>query len=335
MLKKLFAVAACAMTITSTSAFSAQQNGPIVIKFAHVVADDTPKGQGALLFKKLVEERLEGKVAVEVYANSSLVGDADEMQALKDGKVQMLAPSLAKFGAYTKQLQIYDLPFLFDDLDAVNRFQKRAKGRQLLRSMEDKGIIGLAYWHNGMKQLSANKALHMPADAAGLKFRIQPSDVLSAQFNQLSASPEIMPFSEVFKGLQTGAVQGAENPWSNIYSKKLNTVQPYITETNHGVLDYMLVSNPTFWYGIPHATRVVLEGIIDEVTYSVNRHAEEANLADRNRIESSGSSQIIVLDDQQRQAWREAMKPVWAQFEQEIGADVMKAAQIVNRKSRK
>ncbi|WP_339490771.1 TRAP transporter substrate-binding protein [Pseudomonas sp. EL_65y_Pfl2_R95] len=334
MFKQLFAVAACAMAITSTPAMSAQQNGPIVIKFSHVVTDDTPKGQGALLFKKLVEERLEGKVAVEVYANSSLYGDADELQALKDGKVQMLAPSLAKFGDYTKQLQIFDLPFLFDDLEAVNRFQKRAKGRQLLRSMEAKGIVGLAYWHNGMKQLSANKALYTPADAAGLKFRIQPSDVLSAQFNQLAATPEVLPFSEVFKALQAGTVQGAENPWSNIYSKKLNTVQPYITETNHGVLDYMLVSNPTFWYSIPHATRVVLEGIIDEVTYAVNRQAEDANQADRSRIQASGSSQIIALDDQQRQAWREAMKPVWAQFEQQIGADVMKAAQIVNRKSR-
>ncbi|WP_339516934.1 TRAP transporter substrate-binding protein [Pseudomonas sp. RL_15y_Pfl2_60] len=334
MFKQLFAVAACALAITSTPAISAQQNGPIVIKFSHVVADDTPKGQGALLFKKLVEERLSGKVSVEVYPNSTLFGDADEMQALKDGKVQMLAPSLAKFGDYTKQLQVYDLPFLFDDLDAVNRFQKRAKGRQLLRSMEDKGITGLAYWHNGMKQLSANKALYMPADASGLTFRIQPSDVLSAQFNQLSAAPKVLPFAEVFKALQTGVVQGAENPWSNIYSKKLNTVQPYITETNHGVLDYMLVSNPTFWYSIPHATRVVLEGIIDEVTYSVNRQAEEANQADRNRIQASGSSQIITLDDQQRQAWRDAMKPVWAQFEKEIGADVMQAAQVVNRKSR-
>ncbi|NQD93741.1 TRAP transporter substrate-binding protein DctP, partial [Pseudomonas sp. CrR25] len=219
-----------------------------------------------------------------------------------------------------------------DDLDAVNRFQKRAKGRQLLRSMEAHNIVGLAYWHNGMKQLSASKALLVPGDAAGLSFRIQPSEVLDAQFQQLGAKPQVLPFAEVFNALQKGQVNGAENPWSNIYSKQLHSVQPYITETNHGVLDYMLVSNPRFWYGIPHGIRVELEGIIDEVTYAVNRQAEADNLADRQRIEASGNSQVISLSAEQREAWRTAMRPVWQQFEPEIGADVMKAAQTVNRK---
>ncbi|MFZ3204338.1 MAG: TRAP transporter substrate-binding protein [Pseudomonas sp.] len=334
MFKSIFAMAACALVLTSASAYGAQTQSPILIKFAHVVADTTPKGQGALLFKRLVEERLGGQVKVEVYPNSSLYGDANELQALRNDEVQLLAPSLAKFEKYTKQLQVFDLPFLFDDLNAVNRFQKRAKGRQLLRAMEDHDIVGLAYWHNGMKQLSASKALLVPGDAAGLSFRIQPSSVLEAQFQQLHASAQVLPFAEVFDALKNAKVQGAENPWSNIYSKQLHTVQPFITETNHGVLDYMLVSNPRFWYAIPHRIRSELEGIIDEVTYEVNRQAEAANQADRQRIEASGRSRLITLDEQQREAWRQAMRPVWQQFEAQIGSDVLKAAQTVNRKQR-
>lgn len=334
MFKSILAMAACALVLTSASAYGAQTQNPILIKFSHVVADNTPKGQGALLFKRLVEERLGGQVEVEVYPNSSLYGDANELQALRNDEVQLLAPSLAKFEKYTKQLQVFDLPFLFDDLSAVNRFQKRAKGRQLLRAMEDHDIVGLAYWHNGMKQLSASKALLVPGDAAGLSFRIQPSSVLEAQFHQLHATPQVLPFAEVFDALKNAKVQGAENPWSNIYSKQLHTVQPFITETNHGVLDYMLVSNPRFWYAIPHRIRSELEGIIDEVTYEVNRQAEAANQADRQRIEASGSSRLITIDEQQREAWRQAMQPVWQQFEAQIGSDVLKAAQTVNRKQR-
>jgi C4-dicarboxylate-binding protein DctP len=334
MLKSIAVVAASTLLLLSAQVHAASEAGPILIKFAHVVADNTPKGQGALLFQKLAEERLGGKVKVEVYPNSSLYGDANELDALASNEVQLLAPSLAKFEKYTKQLQVFDLPFLFDDLDAVNRFQKRAKGRQLLRSMEDHNIVGLAYWHNGMKQLSASKALLVPDDAAGLKFRIQPSSVLEAQFNQLGATPLVLPFAEVFEALKSGKVEGAENPWSNIYSKQLHSVQPFITETNHGVLDYMLVSNPRFWYGIPHQIRVELEGIIDEVTFEVNRQAEAANLADRKRIESAKGTQVIALSDEQRDAWRQAMQPVWQQFEAAIGRDVIKAAQTVNRNKR-
>lgn len=327
-------MAVCAMVFASVSTPAALADEPILIKFSHVVADATPKGQGALLFKRLVEERLAGKVKVEVHPNSSLYGDANELEALRNNDVQLLAPSLAKFEQYTKQLQVFDLPFLFDDLDAVNRFQKRAKGRQLLRSMESHNIVGLAYWHNGMKQLSATRALNMPGDANGLSFRIQPSAVLEAQFRQVGANSQKLPFAEVFKALQSGQVQGAENPWSNIYSQKLHEVQPFISETNHGVLDYMLVSNSRFWYGIPHQIRMELEAIIDEVTYAVNKQAEAANQADRQRIVDSGRSQVINLTAEQRQAWRDAMRPVWEQFQGQIGSDVIKAAQTVNRKHR-
>ncbi|WP_312245920.1 TRAP transporter substrate-binding protein [Stutzerimonas nitrititolerans] len=320
------------LVLAVASAFA--QAEPIVIKFSHVVAEDTPKGKGALMFKRLVEERLPGQVSVEVYPNSSLYGDANELEALRNNEVQLLAPSLAKFEQYTKQLQVFDLPFLFDDLDAVNRFQKRAKGRQLLRAMEDENITGLAYWHNGMKQLSATRALRMPSDASGLAFRIQPSAVLESQFAQLGAAANKIAFSKVFTSLQDGTVQGAENPWSNIYSQKMHTVQPYITETNHGVLDYMLVSNTRFWFGIPHQIRTELEGIIDEVTYEVNRAAEDANQADRASILQAGTSEIITLPPEEREAWRAKMRPVWQQFGSVIGEDIINAAQTVNRKQR-
>lgn len=329
------ALATCALALAAFGANTALADEPILIKFSHVVADGTPKGQGALLFKQLVEERLAGKVTVEVYPNSSLYGDANELEALQNDDVQLLAPSLAKFEQYTKQLQVFDLPFLFDDIEAVNRFQKRSKGRQLLRSMEDHNIVGLAYWHNGMKQLSATRALHTPGDASGLSFRIQPSAVLEAQFRQIGASSQKLPFAEVFNALKSGQVQGAENPWSNIYSKRLHEVQPFISETNHGVLDYMLVSNSRFWYSIPHHIRTELEAIIDEVTYVVNQQAEAANQADRQRIIDSGRSQVITLTGEEREAWRNAMRPVWQQFESVIGSDVIKAAQTVNRKQHK
>ena len=311
---------------------SAAQAQPINIAFAHVVADDTPKGHGARLFKELVEKRLGDQVRVEIFANSSLYGDADELEALRENKVQLLAPSLAKFETYTRQLQVFDLPFLFDDLEAVDRFQKRAKGRQLLQSMTEHNIVGLAYWHNGLKQLSATQPLRRPEDARQMNFRIQPSAVLDAQFRQVGAQTTKLPFSAVYSALQSGQVQGAENPWSNIYSQKFHEVQPYIVETNHGVLDYMLVSNARFWYAIPHHIRVQLEAIIDEVTYSVNRQAATLNQTDRERIAASGRSQLVQLSERERGAWRSAMEPVWQQFEAQIGSDVIKAARAANRK---
>nr|WP_059390924.1 DctP family TRAP transporter solute-binding subunit [Pseudomonas toyotomiensis] len=304
---------------------------PILIKFSHVVAEDTPKGKGALLFKQLVDERLAGKVKVEVYPNSSLFGDADELQALRDNKVQLLAPSLSKFEQYTTQLQVFDLPFLFDDLEAVKRFQKREKSRELLRSMAGHNIYGLAYWNNGMKQLSATRALHTPADAAGLTFRIQPSAILEQQFARVGASSLRLPFAETQAALQAGRVQGAENPWSNIVSQQLGTLQPYVTETEHGVLSYMLVSSSSFWISIPYQVRVQLEAIIDEVTMAVNLEAEALNARDRQRLVAAGN-QVVSLNSEQRAAWRAAMQPLWQEYEGKIGSDVLRAAQTVNRR---
>ncbi|MFT0213528.1 C4-dicarboxylate TRAP substrate-binding protein DctP [Pseudomonas sp. F1_0610] len=320
---------ACALSL-SVAGF-AMADEPIVIKFSHVVAEHTPKGQGALLFKQLAEERLAGKVKVEVYSNSSLFGDGKEMEALLLGDVQIIAPSLAKFEHYSKPIQIFDLPFLFDDMAAVDRFQKGPVGKELLTSMESKGITGLGYWHNGLKQLSANKALRVPKDARGLKFRVQASAVLDEQFKALRANPRKMSFAEVYQGLQTGVVNGAENPYSNIYSQKMHEVQKYITESNHGLLDYMVITNTKFWNGLPDDVRTELASIMDEVTTEVNKQADALNQGDKQRIIDSGRSEIITLTAEQREEWREAMRPVWKKFEGEIGAERIKAAEAANQ----
>jgi C4-dicarboxylate-binding protein DctP len=255
------------------------------------------------------------------------------MEALALGDVQIIAPSLSKFDKFTKQLQLFDLPFLFDDIAAVDRFQQSEAGEELLSSMEDLGYLGLGYWHNGMKQLSASKPLRTPADAAGLKFRIQASDVLLAQFEALGANPQKMAFAEVYQALQVGTVDGQENTWSNIYTQKFFEVQPYITETNHGVIDYMVVTNSEFWNGLPDDVRTELEQIMDEVTAEVNRLAEELNQQDKQKIIDSGSSEIVELTPEERAAWVDAMQPVWDQFRDDIGQDLIDAAKSANTSS--
>ena len=306
---------------------------PISIKFAHVVAEHTPKGQGALLFKKLAEERLPGQVKVEVYPNSSLFGDGKEMEALLLGDVQLLAPSLAKFEHYSRPIQIFDLPFLFNDINALDRFQQSPQGQALLKSMEGKGLTGLGYWHNGMKQLSANKALYEPKDARGLKFRVQASAVLDEQFKALRAAPRKMSFAEVYQGLQTGVVNGTENTWSNYESQNVYEVQKFFTESNHGAIDYMVITNTKFWNGLPADVRSTLDAVMAEVTVEVNKQAEALNAASRQRIVDAGTSEIIILTPEQREMWREAMRPVWKKFEGDIGVDLIKAAEQANQSS--
>ena len=328
---KLSRALLCAATLFAAGL--AQAADPIIIKFAHVVAENTPKGQGALLFKKLAEERLAGKVKVEVYPNSSLFGDGKEMEALLLGDVQLLAPSLAKFEHYSKPIQIFDLPFLFNDINALDRFQQSPEGQGLLKSMESKGITGLGYWHNGMKQLSANKALYEPKDARGLKFRVQASAVLDEQFKALRAAPRKMSFAEVYQGLQTGVVNGTENTWSNYESQKVNEVQKYFTESDHGAIDYMVITNTKFWNSLPEDVRTSLDQIMTEVTVEVNKQAEELNQASRKTIVDSGTSEVITLTPEQREEWREAMRPVWKKFEKDIGVDLIKAAEQSNQSS--
>ncbi|GAB6387035.1 C4-dicarboxylate TRAP substrate-binding protein DctP [Stutzerimonas marianensis] len=329
MLSNTFKAIACALSLSIAGLVQAE---PITIKFSHVVADNTPKGQGALLFKKLAEERLPGKVTVEVYPNSSLFGDGKEMEALLIGDVHMLAPSLAKFEHYAKPIQIFDLPFLFDDLAAADRFQSSPQGKALLTSMEDKNITGLAYWHNGTKQMSANKPLREPKDARGLKFRVQASQVLEEQFKAVRANPRKMSFAEVYQGLQTGVVNGTENTWSNYESQKVHEVQKYITESDHGLIDYMVITNTQFWRGLPDDVRSELEKIMAEVTVEVNRQADELNQKAKRAIAESGKTEIIELTPEQRAEWREAMRPVWTKFEGEIGADLIQAAEAANQR---
>jgi C4-dicarboxylate-binding protein DctP len=328
MLSNKLKALACALSIAIAGLANAD---PVTIKFSHVVADNTPKGQGALMFKKLAEERLPGKVVVEVYPNSSLFGDGKEMEALLIGDVHMLAPSLAKFEHYAKAIQIYDLPFLFDDLAAADRFQSSPQGVALLSSMEDKNITGLAYWHNGTKQMSANKPLREPKDARGLKFRVQASQVLEEQFKAVRANPRKMSFAEVYQGLQTGVVNGTENTWSNYESQKVHEVQKYITESDHGLIDYMVISNTEFWRGLPEDVRSELQQIMTEITVEVNRQADELNQKAKETIAAAGTTEIIELTPEQREEWREAMRPVWKKFESEIGADLIKAAEAANQ----
>ncbi|WP_315266401.1 TRAP transporter substrate-binding protein [Pseudomonas fragi] len=330
MFKHTLKALACALPLFAGFAGAAD---PISIKFAHVVAEHTPKGQGALLFKKLAEERLPGQVKVEVYPNSSLFGDGKEMEALLLGDVQLLAPSLAKFEHYSKPIQIFDLPFLFTDIQALDRFQQSPQGQALLKSMEGKGITGLGYWHNGMNQLSANKALYEPKDARGLKFRVQASAVLDEQFKALRAAPRKMSFAEVYQGLQTGVVNGTENTWSNYESQNVYEVQKFFTESNHGAIDYMVITNTKFWNGLPEEVRNTLDAVMAEVTVEVNKQAEALNQASRQRIADSGNSEIIILTPEQRELWREAMRPVWKKFESDIGPDVIAAAEQANQSS--
>ena len=306
--------------------FAAAQS-PQVLKFSHVVAEKTPKGQAAIKFKELAEKKLAGKVQVQVFPNSQLFGDAKELEALLLGDVHFIAPSLSKFDRYTKKVQLFDLPFLFADVGAVDKFQASDKGKALLESMKARNLLGLAYWHNGMKQLSTNRdKLQRPEDVKGLKFRIQQSDVLEAQFRALGANPQKMAFSEVYQALQTGVVDGQENTWSNIYSQKFFEVQKTIAETNHGVIDYMVVTNAKWWDGLAADVRKGLAEAMAEATAHGNKLAGEFNEADRKKIADAGKAKIQKLSKEDVAAWRKAMEPVWKKFESEIGRDLIDAA---------
>lgn len=322
---KLFVTLLGILALSFSTIVSAQE--PIIIKFSHVTADNTPKGQGALKFKELAEKKLPGKVEVQVFPNSQLFADDQEMDALLLGDIQLLAPSLSKFDRYTKKLQVYDLPFLFKNLEAVDRFQKGAEGKELLNSMRDKGIQGLAYWSNGMKQLSTIKPqLQRPEDVKGLKFRIQDSDVLQAQFRALDANPQKMAFSEVYQALQTGVVDGQENTWSNIYTQKFHEVQQSITETNHGVILYMVIANSDWWDGLPADIQKGLSEAMNEASEYANKLAYELNEHDRQLIVDAGRAKIHTLSDTDLAEWRKKMEPLWKQYEADIGKDLIDAA---------
>ncbi len=329
MFKKITNLFAAFTAVTLLSFFSASA-APIVVKFSHVVAENTPKGQAALKFKELAEKKLPGKVEVQVFPSSQLFGDAKEMEALLLNDVQIIAPSLSKFDRYTKKIQVFDLPFLFKDADAALKFENSKEGKALLKSMESKGLIGLNYWANGMRHFSANKDFRLPSELKGLKFRIQPSDVYEAMIKALNASGQKMAFAEVYQALQTGVVDGQENSFSNIYSQKFHEVQKTIVETNHGILDYMVVVNAKWWNGLPKDVQKGLSEAMAEATKFNNDIAKQKNDDARKAIEASGKAKIVKLTSAQLEEWKKAMAPVYKQFEADVGADLIKAAQAAS-----
>jgi C4-dicarboxylate-binding protein DctP len=320
-----------ALAVAATPVFANCDEGEIVIKFSHVTnTDKHPKGIAASLLEKRVNEEMNGKACMQVFPNSTLYDDKKVLEAMLNGDVQLAAPSLSKFEKFTKKFRIFDLPFVFEDVDAVDRFQNSADGEKLLNSMNRRGLKGVAFWHNGMKQMSANRPLIMPEDAKGLKFRVQASDVLVAQFEQLGASPQKMSFKEVYGGLQTKVIDGQENTWSNIYGKKFFEVQDGVTETNHGILDYLLVTSTDWWDGLPDDVRTQLATIIKEVTQERNDESTKVNNQNKQNIINAGGV-VRTLTPEQRQAWVDAMKPVWVKFEGDIGADLMESALKANK----
>lgn len=307
--------------VTVSGAMAAE---PIVIKFSHVVAVDTPKGEAAEYFKKLAEERTKGAVKVEVYPNSQLYKDKEEMEALQMGAVQMLAPSLAKFAPLgVKEFELFDLPFIFDSYKELHKVTLGPVGKKLLSKLEPKGIIGLAYWDNGFKVMSANKALKVPADFKGLKMRIQSSKILDAQMRALGAIPQVMAFSEVYQALQTGVVDGTENPPSNLYTQKMFEVQKYVTESNHGYLGYAVLVNKKFWEDLPVDIRTQLESAMADATVFANDIAKRKNMEDLASVAASGKSEMIKLTPEERQAWKDALLPVHTKMASRIGKDLI------------
>jgi C4-dicarboxylate-binding protein DctP len=320
---KTLTVLCAALALAAPGAFAQQ---PIVIKFSHVVAVDTPKGKGAEQFKKLAEERTKGRVKVEVYPNSSLFKDGEEMEALQLGSVQMLAPSLAKFGPLgVRDFEVFDLPYMFDSYDELHKITEGQVGRNLFKKLEGKGIVGLAYWDNGFKDMSANKALRMPADYKGLKMRIQSSKVLGDEMKALGALPQVMAFSEVYQALQTGVVDGTENPPSNFYTQKMQEVQKYLMLTNHGYLGYAVIVNKKFWDGLPADVKSALESAMKDATKFANDIAKKENDDAIEAVKKSGKTEIITLTDAEKAALKKALVPVHKENESRIGKDVIEA----------
>ena len=317
---RTFAIAAsiAALALGLTGPASAQS--PIIIKFSHVVATDTPKGKGAEKFKELAEKYTAGKVKVEVYPNSTLYKDKEELEALQLGSVQMLAPSNSKFGPLgIREFEVFDLPYILPDLKTLRKVTEGPLGTRLLKLLDAKGITGLAYWDNGFKQMSANKKLVTPADYQGLKFRIQSSRVIQAQFKALSSLPQVMAFSEVYQALQTGVVDGQENTWSNIYTQKMHEVQKYITETNHGYIGYVVIVNKKFWDDLPADIRDQLSKAMKEATAFSNAQSQKENDDALAEIKKSGKSEIIKLTPEQDEAMRKAMEPVYKDAASRVG----------------
>jgi C4-dicarboxylate-binding protein DctP len=314
----LFGLMTCALSAGAL----AQQ--PIVIKFSHVVAADTPKGKGAEYFAKKAGELTGGKVKVEVYANSTLYKDKEEMEALQLGAVQMLAPSLAKFGPLgVKEFEVFDLPYIFDNYDDLHKVTNGPVGQQLLSKLEAKGIRGLAYWDNGFKSFSANTPIKVPADLKGKKLRIQSSKVLEEEIRALGALPQQMAFSEVYQALQTGVVDGTENPISNLYTQKMHEVQKHLAITDHGYLGYAVIVNKKFWDGLPADIRKQLDEAMIQSTRYANQIAKVENDTALEAVKKSGKTQVYVPTKEERAAFKKVLVPVHQKMSARIGKETI------------
>ena len=317
-MRKLVLAAASVAALALAGPVAAQS--PIVIKFSHVVASNTPKGAAAEKFKELAEKYTDGKVKVEVYPNSTLYKDKEELEALQLGAVQMLAPSNSKFGPIgVREFEVFDLPYVLPDLATLRKVTDGPLGAKLLKLLEPKGMTGLAYWDNGFKQMSANRKLVTPADYKGVKFRIQSSKVLEAQFRTLGSIPQVMAFSDVYQALQTGVVDGQENTASNIYTQKMHEVQKHLTMTNHGYIGYVVVVNKKFWDGLPADLRASCEKAMKEATEFGNNQSAKENDDALEAIKKAGKTEIITLTPEQDEAMRKAMMPVYKDVASRVG----------------
>jgi C4-dicarboxylate-binding protein DctP len=312
------------LVVAAAAPLAAFAQSPLVIKFSHVVAADTPKGKAADYFAKRAAELTGGKVKVEVYPNSTLYKDKEEMEALQLGAVQMLAPSLAKFGPLgAKEFEVFDLPFIFDSYAELHKITQGPVGQQLLAKLEGRGIKGLSFWDNGFKSFSANKALRSPADFKGQKMRIQSSKVLEAEMRSVGALPQVLAFSEVYQALQTGVVDGTENPHSNLFTQKMHEVQKVVTVSDHGYLGYAVITNKKFWDGLPADVRGKLEQAMVESTAYANKIAKEENDAALDKVKASGKTQVVVLTPAERLQLKKAMLKVHEEMASRIGKDVI------------
>jgi C4-dicarboxylate-binding protein DctP len=314
----------CALGVAGATPTPLPAQAPIVLKFSHVVADETPKGKAALKFKELAHSRTGGRVTVEVYSNSSRFTDSNEIRALQLGAVQMLAPSLSKFGPLgVKEFEAFDLPYIFDSYADLRKVTDGPVGRALLEKLESKGILGLAYWDNGFKVMSANRPLRNPADFQGLRVRTQSSKVIEAQMRALGATPYPLDFSQAYGALKSGIVDGTENPPSNLYTQRMHEVQKHVTISNHGYLGYAVIVNKKFWDGLPSGIRQQLDGALREATRYANDIAKRENEQAIAAVRHSGKSQVYMLSDDERRAWKKALLPVHREMEPLVGAQII------------
>lgn len=311
-------------TLTCSSQVLAQVQAPIIIKFSHVVSSNAPKGKAAERFKLLAEKATKGRVRIELFPNSTLYKDREELEALQLGAVQMLAPSLAKFGPLgVKEFELFDLPYIFPGKDVLYRVTEGQIGKAIFKKLEPKGIIGLSYWDNGFKIMSANRPLHLPADFQGLKMRIQSSKVIEAQMRALGVNPQVMAFSEVYEALQTGVVDGTENPPSNLYAHKMHEVQSHVTVSHHGYLGYAVIVNKKFWEGLPADIRRSLDGAMKEATQYANAIAQQENDQALEAVRKTGKTRVHVLTEQEKAEWRKVLVPVQKEMQDRIGRDLV------------